>query len=301
MTRDRRAPLLSDHDPVDTVVLAFLDHREGRGPRPSLAGLSASDRRRAEELIGALTAARGIDPRATRPSVEALLADTPLAGLLADVPAALPPELAAVVRVLEGVDPRAFVDVETGAGANAGAPVTYSYLDLRARFLLIPARTAVVTDAVRTQVAAVFAADPDTSRVGVVAVRVDELMTQMLAADDLGAITTPRGEPHTRWEAPLPLALAARRMLEQSAPEWPAFDFDHARAEPLDVPALAAEIARRVIERESGRSYRGDKRRAYQALTGAEGAFADLVTAVSRQGSTVDLDAATARIWREAA
>jgi hypothetical protein len=294
MTRDRRAPSSTDHDPVDAVVLAFLDYREGRGPRPLLADLSAADRRRAEELMSGLATARGIDPRATRPSVEALLADTPLAGLLTDVPAALTPELAAVVRVLEGVDPRAFVDVEAGT-------VTYSYLDLRARFLLIPARTAAVTNAVRAQVAAVFAADPDTSRVGVVAGRGEDLMTQMLAPDDLGAITTPRGEPHTRWEAPLPLALAARRMLEQSAPEWPAFDFDHARAEPLDVPSLAAEIARRVIERESGRSYRGDKRRAYQALAGSEGAFADLVAAVSTRGSTVDLDAETAHLWREAA
>src|SRR6185369_7715972 len=121
---------------------------------------------------------------------------------------------------------------------------------LRARFLLVPGAVPSVTGPVRSLVARLFVDDPDTSRVGVVAAGSDDLATQLLAADEIGAtITTPRGEPHLRWDRPLPLRLAARRMLEQSAPEWPAFDFDSARIEALDVTTLAAEIARRVIAR----------------------------------------------------
>jgi hypothetical protein len=169
-------------------------------------------------------------------------------------------------------------------------------------------------------VAALFDADPDTSRVGVVAARSDELMTRVLSADDLGrTITTPRGEPHLRWDPRLPLTLAARRILEQSAPEWPAFEFggadqrlivggadqrgtvDHAYGDPLDLTTVAAEIARRVIEREAGRSYRGDKRRAYQAMVGQERAFADLVARVCVPGTDLDLDEETERILRAAA
>lgn len=291
---------MSGHaDPVDAVILAFLDYLEGAAPRPALDHLVDHDRVRAKELLDGLMAARGMDPRANRPTVEALLADTPLARLLPALPASQSDraDLAAIQRVLAGVDSRARVAVDDDAGT-----VIYSYLDLRARFLLVPTDTPVVTEPVRTLVERLFARDPDTSRVGVVATRGDELTTQLLSAEDVGdTITTPRGEPHLRWESPLPLALAARRMLEQGAPEWPAFDFDRAQTEALDLATVAAEIARRVIERESARSYRGEKRRAYKALVGHERVFADLVAKVSTKGSTVDLDAETTRISQAAA
>jgi hypothetical protein len=299
---------MTDHDdPVDAVILAFLDHLEGGAPRPALDHLTDSDRRRAETFLDSLIAGRGLDPYASRPSVEALLADTPLAGLLAG-PSKPPPfcsvnppgaggaDATTVQRVLAGVDGRARVEVEPDG------TVVYSYLDLRARFLLVPATNPVITRNVRAVVEGFFGADPDTSRVGVVAARSDELVTQLLSADEVGqTITTPRGEPHTRWDPPLPLALVARRMLEQSAPEWPSFDFDQALGEALDVAAVAAEIAGRVIRHEAARSYRGDKRQAYRALVGRERAFAELVARVSAQGPVVDLDAEATRITQAAA
>lgn len=294
---------MRDHaDPVDAVILAFLDHLDGTAPRPTLDHLAADDRRRAEAYLSGLLAARGIDPQASRPSIESLLVDTPLAGLL---PALSPvdgdrAELRSAQRVLEGVDSRALVEIDRGG--SFGATLRLSYLDLRARFVLVPAEAPVVTETVRTLVEALFDADPDTSRVGVVAGRSEELTTQVLSAEDVGdTITTPHGAPHRRWPPPLPLALAARRMLEQSAPEWPAFDFDQAHSEALDLTSVAAEIARRVIERESARSYRGDKRRAYRALLGQEHAFADLVTRISVRGTGVDLEVETTRISQAAA
>jgi hypothetical protein len=321
---------MTDHaDPVDAVILAFLDHLEGGAARPTLDHLTDADQRRARAYLDGLVTARGINPHASRPSVEALLVDTPLAGLLPATPAnsalpatpaepansalpATPAEPAnsalpatqrlgpvdpnTVRQVLAAVDDRIRVDLDPDG------TVILSYLDLRARFVLVPTSAPVVTEKVRAQVRTVFDADPDTGRVGVVAARSDDLATQMLAADEVGqTITTPRGEPHTRLEPPLPLALAARRMLEQAAPEWPRFDFDRAGATALDVAAIAAEVAARVIRHESSRSYRGDKRRAYRSLVGQEHIFADLVARISAGGTDVDLDAETTRITRAAA
>jgi hypothetical protein len=284
-------------DPVDAVILAFLDHLEGVGPRPALDHLDQADRERAAELMRGMAVARGLEPGATRPSIEALLVDTPLAPLFPRprTAAGEAADLVTMRDVLAGVDPRARVEPD-GGGA------LLSYLDLRARFLLVPAAVPVVTDDIRAAVAQLFAADPDTSRVGLVAAHSPDLSTQLLAVDEIGdTITTPRGEPHRQWEPPLPLALAARRLLEQSAPEWAAFDFDGERLEPLDVAGIAGELARRVIERESTRPYRGDKRAAYRALAGQERLFADLVALAASPGAGLDLGAETARILRAAA
>ncbi len=292
-----------DHDdPVDAVILAYLDHLDGVAPRPTLEHLTEADRRRAESFIGGLVTARGIDPHASRPSVEALLADTPLAGILTALGPAATEEtdLAAVVRVLAAVHGRARVTVD--AAPTGAATVVFAYLDLRARFLLVPAAQPALTEAVRATVEAIFAGDPDTSRVGVVAALSDDLVTQVLAAEDLGhTITTPRGEPHLRWEPPLPLALAARRMLEHTAPEWPSFDVDQALGGPVDLAALATQIAHRVIEHRASRSFRGDKRTAYRALVGRERDFAALVAKVGAVGIDQDLTEEIGRIVRAAA
>jgi len=289
-------------DALEAVMLAYLDHLEGAAPAPALDHLSDDDRRTALRLMETMAGGRGIDARAARPSVDALLADTPLAGLLArqQPTNGVAVDLATVRDVLRGVDARARVDVEPdGPG---GGTVVFGHLDLRARFLLVAAATPTVTRKVRAQVEAVFAADPDTSRVGVVAARSSELATRLIGADAVAdTITTPRGEPPVGGDAPLPLALAARHMLEQSAPEWPAFDFDRALREPLDVASVATEIAARVIARESARSYRGDKRRAYRALAGHEGDIAELVARVSTRGAEVDLDEEITRLSQVAA
>jgi hypothetical protein len=65
-------------DRVDAVVEAFMEHLEGLSEAPALDDLDADERARAEALIGSLEAGRGIDPYASRPSLEHLLAGTPL-------------------------------------------------------------------------------------------------------------------------------------------------------------------------------------------------------------------------------
>ena len=292
----------NDTDPVDGVILAFLDYLEGAAGRPSLDHLSASDRDRAQRLIESLEAGRGIDPHASRPSVEALLADTELAPLLFSTGSHTAEiDVTTLKDVLSAIDERAQVEVHPGT--TDGPTVGYSYLDLHARFVLVDADTPVVTGEVRALVRKLlFETDPETVRVGVVA-RTDELLTQMLSADDLGVtITAPLGQPHAGWQSPLPLALAVRRMLEQGAPEWDPFDFDRTTSDRLDVGEIAAAVASRVIEREAARSYRGVKARAYRGLVGQERVFAELVAEVVARGvDAVDLDAETTRIAREAA
>ncbi len=289
-------------DPVDDVMLAFLDYLEGAAERPTLDHLTEQDRERAQRLMNSLQAGRGIDPHASRPSVEALLAGAGLTTLLdpANNVTAGAVDLTTVRDVLSAIDERAQVDIESH-GVHGGM-VVYTYLDLRARFLLIDTDTPAASSDIRALVETLFDADPDTVRVGLVA-RNDELVTQLLSADDLGAtITTPLGQRHTHWQSPLPLALAVRRMLEHSAPEWDQFDFDQTLSDPLDITAIAAAAARGVIERQAARAYRGDKARAYRALVGHEAVFAELIARVSSRGSAViDLDAEITRIVREAA
>lgn len=289
-------------DPVDDVMLAFLDYLEGAAARPTLDHLTEHDRARAQRLMNSLQAGRGIDPHASRPSVEALLAGAGLTTLLdpANNVTAGAVDLTTVRDVLSAIDERAQVDIESH-GVHGGM-VVYTYLDLRARFLLVDTDTPAVSNDLRALVETLFEADPDTVRVGLVA-RNGELVTQLLSADDLGAtITTPLGLPHTDWRSPLPLALAVRRMLEHSAPEWDQFDFDETLSDPLDITAIAAAAARAVIERQAARAYRGDKARAYRSLVGQEAVFAELIARFSSRGSdTIDLDAEMTRIVREAA
>src|SRR5262249_28507912 len=156
------------------------------------------------------------------------------------------------------VDSRANVDVD-------GDVLVYSYLDLRARFLLVPAISPVLTSAVRVRVHELFDADPDTNPGRVVAPAGDRPVTPMPAPQHIpDTHPTPRGEPHAQWQPVLPLVAATRSMLEQRAPEWPPFDFDHAGGDPLDLSTMVTGIARTILAREAARSYRGEKRRAYK-------------------------------------
>jgi len=287
-----------------TAERASLDHLEGTAERASLDHLTDLERREAEQIMASLEAARGMDPYASRPSIERLLAGTSFEELLrtqnrvsADVA-----DVETVRDVLAGVDARARVEVDR---SNGTVTVVYSYLDLRARFMTVEADASepFVTDAVRSTVEAILRTDPDTTRVGVVATGSEELITQMLAAHDLGrTITIPSGSSHTEWEPPLPLALAVRRMLEQCAPEWDRFDFDPTFGEAVDVAGIAAELARRLIAQEAARRYQGEKARAYKSLLQQENLIGELTVSVLLEpAGSVDLDAEITRITKAAA
>jgi hypothetical protein len=64
------------NDPVEAVIVAYLDHLEHGGSEPSLDHLAEDDRIRAEQLIGLMRDGRGIDVYRSRPSLDRLLAGT---------------------------------------------------------------------------------------------------------------------------------------------------------------------------------------------------------------------------------
>ena len=62
------------HDDLNRFQDAYLDYLEGaRDEPPPLEDLLGEQRRAAEAFIKSITAARGVDPRASRPSIEQLL------------------------------------------------------------------------------------------------------------------------------------------------------------------------------------------------------------------------------------
>ena len=67
--------MTSERDPLSKFRDAFLDYLEGhRDKPPALDDLPGEHRSAAEAFIKSITAARGVDPYASRPSIEQLLA-----------------------------------------------------------------------------------------------------------------------------------------------------------------------------------------------------------------------------------
>lgn len=63
-----------EHDDLSRFQDAYLDYLEGnRDKPPALEHLPEEQRRRAEAFVWSITAARGVDPYASRPSIEQLL------------------------------------------------------------------------------------------------------------------------------------------------------------------------------------------------------------------------------------
>ena len=79
--KENRATVMNDRQPIPPPKSltefrgAYLDYREGQSDEPpSLEGLSGTDRRVAEAFVESSAAAAGIDPYASRPSLQKLLA-----------------------------------------------------------------------------------------------------------------------------------------------------------------------------------------------------------------------------------
>ena len=67
--------MTGERDDLNGFREAYLDYLEGdRDDPPTLEGLTGEQRRAAEAFIESISAARGVDPYASRPSIEQLLA-----------------------------------------------------------------------------------------------------------------------------------------------------------------------------------------------------------------------------------
>lgn len=281
-------------DAVDDVLAAFSVHLEHGTPRPALDHLDPHDRRLAEDLMRLMETGRRIDPSASAPSLEAMLAGTEFADAL--LPAAPTPEapvLHRVQAVLRDVDTRAEVHVD-----DEGF-VSFGYLDLLARFYVLKTEDPwLPDDALR----ALFDADSYVDLVALVATQTGELLTRVVSRYDVDpTISTAANRPGPSAPPVLPLALASRAILEQSAPEWGEFGLDRAALDLIDVADLETEIATQVVAEEAKRRYQGDKALAYRGLVGHEHRLVELIYTATRQGEPVDLAAEVDRLARQVA
>lgn len=280
------------NDAVEEVLAAFSDHLEHGSPRPALDHLNPHDRRLAEDLMRLMETSRRIDPSASAPSLEALLADTEFADTL---PVAAPtPEAPALHRIrdlLTDVDSRADVHVD-----DEGF-VSFGYLDLLARFHPFETDDPSLPD---SALRALFDADPYLDLVALVATQTGELLTRVVSRYDVDpTISTAATRPGPSAPPVLPLALAARAILEQSAPEWGEFDLDRLARDLVDVVDLELDIATRVVAEEAKRRYQGDKAVAYRGLVGHEHRLVELITTATRPGEPVDLAAEVDHLVRQ--
>jgi hypothetical protein len=280
---------------LDAVLAAFADHLAAGTARPMLDHLDDDDRRTAGELMRLMESARGIDPSASAPSLEALLAGTEFADALPP-PGPVAPDVTAIDRlrdVLVAVDPRVEV------GARPDGMVSFVYLDLRAWFCSVDGGEPTLD---RGRLRALFDADVDLDVIGIVAGATPELLTRLVSRYDVDPTVftaTASSEPPP---VVLPATLAARRLLEDSAPEWDSAGLDDAAFDDIDVSSLQVHLARDLLAAEARRPYRGDKALAYRSLVDHGNQIVELVAKATRPGGmSVDLAAEVDRIARRVA
>ncbi len=281
-------------DTVDAILAAFSDHLDQGTPRPEVDHLESHDRQIAEDLMRLMETGRGIDPSASAPSLEALLAGTEFADALQSVsPTPEAPVRHRVQDVLTDIDPRAEVYFD-----DEGF-VSFGYLDLLARFYPLDTDDPwLPEDALRP----LFDADSYVDLVALVATQTSELLTRVVSRYDVDpTISTAANRPAPPAPAALPLALACRAIVEQSAPEWGEFDFDHAALDVVDFAGIETQIATRLVAEEAKRRYQGDKAAAYRGLVGHEHRIVELITTARRPGDPVDLAAEVDRLARQVA
>ena len=183
----------SGRDDLSWFRDAYLDYLERhRDEPPALEGLPEDQRPAAEAFIKSITAARGIDPYASRPSIEQLLVRRSQANDLSA-------EFDRVIRdhLRATVDPRASVTPDAASAAVGLASVSV----IRARGM----RIRVVPETSSTElahaitsraedIADVFSAFPDSPAVLYTTAGIVRLGVIVDRGDVHGAIETPSGE-----------------------------------------------------------------------------------------------------------
>lgn len=251
--------MTASDDRIDAVIEAFLDHLDGSGEMPTLDHLDPQERARAEELIASLKSGRGIDPYASRPSLEHLLAGTPLESALQQAE----PAVQASVELLDEV--RDQLTLYTPFHAEVWSDAAATGIGVRSDFvtligaqrLRIQVRSDIdgASELAKLDPAAVagpvYGAFPDTA--GVIVVYPDEELSS-IAIDPFDTefcIETPGGaiEHPTAHRPVLPLADTVRAYLDELAPVLDAtIDAGAPLAGDVDATAIAVEAARRAVE-----------------------------------------------------
>ena len=185
--------MTDERDDLSKFRDAFLDYLEDdRDEPPALEDLPKEQRRAAEAFIESITAARGVDPYASRPSIEQLLASrSPTTDRARDLGEVLQGHL----RVT--VDPRALVtsDVASAAVGLASELVIHSR---GMRIRVVPESTSANLEYAFTSraeaIVSVFSAFPDSHAVLYTTTGQKPLAVVVDRGDVHGAIETPSGE-----------------------------------------------------------------------------------------------------------
>lgn len=297
-------------DRIDAVIERFLDYLEGVGDEPSLDHLDESERTRVRELIASLKAGRGIDPYASRPSLEELLAGSGLEAADQTTPPAAHEGRDLVADVCRQLTLSTSSRVEIWSDAAAASIGITSDLVARVgahRFRIVFRPDLIsAEDLARLDPAAVagpiYGAFPDTA--GVVVVFPDEDLSS-IALDPFDpeyCIAAPAGT----LEAPVPrrpvLALGdtIRAFLDELAPQLETNSgfnlFADGEPDSVAVARAAATAAIEACVADGRRAKIEAKRLTWSTLGDAEtAAIAELVIDAMRG---IDLEELTARIER---
>ena len=182
-----------EYDDLNRFQDAYLDYLEGtRDKPPSLEDLPGEQRRAAESFTKSITAARGVDPYASRPSIEQLLASrSQTRDRISEFGEVLQDHLRLTV------DPRALVNADAASAAVGLASV----LVIQARGMrmrVVQETTSANLDyalEIRAEdIAKVFSAFPDSHAVLYTTTGEEPLAVVLDRSDVSGAIETPSGE-----------------------------------------------------------------------------------------------------------
>jgi hypothetical protein len=264
--------MTASDDRVDAVVEAFIDHLEGLGEAPALDDLDVEERARAEALIGSLEAGRGIDPYASRPSLEQLLAGTPLETALEAHDVDPRDDLLHRIRDRLTLYAPFHVDIwpdnaaaAIGIGSDFVALVSAQRLRIQIRSDVEPSRLASLDPA--AVAGPLYGAFPDTAGVIVLhpgdelsSIAVDPFDTEPYIETPAGTVARP-----VMHRPIMPLEDTVRAYLDEIAPALDTtVDLAAMRADDVDPAAVARDAARRAVEHivQDGRRAKIDAKRA---------------------------------------
>ena len=295
---------MTNNDPVEAVIQQYLRYLEGEGEMPGLEHLTPDDRERAQRLLNSLEVARGMEPEASRPSLEKLLVDTKHFEALRPTGSTRSVGIEDVREHL-GSLPRGPIRVEVdqlakSAGLRSDFVVFVAGHRLRVQVRdELPDSSALRTPDAVVTASPVFGRFHDTA--GVVVLVPDEDFSSVVIDpfDSEYCIETPTGRlKGPRVTRPvLPMADAIRAFLDEIAPVFdsiPSLGFDPNVAQSFDAQSIARQVVGTLVE--NGRRARiSAKKAAWSALGDVEvDAIAGLILDASR--GEIDEDALDDRL-----
>ena len=287
--------MIRDHDELSDFRDAYLDYLEGiREEPPTLDRLTGDKRRTAEAFVESITASRGVDPYASRPSIEQLLArldetSYTIHGIGRSLQAFLRAE----------VDPRAAVMSDVAAEAlEVASKLLIRARGMRLRAVMEASSVDLDVDFSRrvADIASVFGAFPDTNAVLYFTAEPEPCGVIVEREDIHGAFETPSGAHRDpRLRSPITdIGVACAQWLTNAIPVFdpPAGDLLERRAlvSPRVEPARFASEAVAEVAAAGGRARIKAKRAGWTGLGEQEAAGLAAIIEEAQRGTLSEGD-----------